>query len=129
MIMLCTYIIQPPSRQNSLCRSGHTTPIPLQIPHDLPPTQLGKHLCNLLNVRRIDPWTGATGQSSTGVSIPTIAGTREEPSDDEEGDDCEGEEGGDVERRFRFGHVERVRGWTVSGGFQKTVEEIWSDRY
>lgn len=59
-----TYRIQSPASQDSLRCRLHTPSIPLHIPHNIPPTQLRKHLRNLLDVRGVDAAAARCGAAS-----------------------------------------------------------------
>lgn len=100
-----THHLQTPPRQYPLSRRRDTASIPLEVPHDVAPVQLRKHLCYLLHLRRVDdsptpaaccfPW-----------SVPARAAISvQEPSNHKERNDREGEERWNIERRFFIRHV------------------------
>ncbi|MCJ1347808.1 hypothetical protein MMC31_006037, partial [Peltigera leucophlebia] len=81
-----TYSIQPSARQDSLRRSRHATPIPLQIPHDFPTGKLGKHGLDLVDLYWVGP---AAMAQAAGLLSPTrcekeVAESEEEEDEDEE---------------------------------------------
>ena len=102
-----THRIQTPPRQNPLRRSSNTTPIPLQIPHDIPPTDLREHGSDLFDMGGIDDGAGVRpGRRGVGGG----GGRGRGGFGEEEVADCDGceggeeEEGGDGEGLLLIGH-------------------------
>ena len=79
-----THRIKTSSRQYSLRRSIHAPSIPLQIPHDFPPTYLREHCSYLFDIGGID-----------GSAVRSWGGGRR--LCEEEVADCDGGEGGEKE--------------------------------
>lgn len=80
--------IKRPPRQYPLRRGIHAAPVPLQVPHDLPPPHLREHARDLLDVGRVG------GSRVVGVVIRPRRGRG---LGEEEVADCEGGEGGEEE--------------------------------
>lgn len=94
-----TYRLQSPSCQNALRRGRNVATIPLQVPHDIARAQLREHLRYLLHLRWVDHIPATAVASRAGIIVAV-----KEPSENEKGDDGEGEKRRDVEGGFLVGH-------------------------
>ena len=96
-----THHFQPSPTQYPLRSRRNTTPIPLQIPHNISSVQLWEHLRYLLDLSWVH---GMTARASTATSGARLIVALEEPSDHEKGHDSQGQERGYVERGLLFRH-------------------------
>jgi hypothetical protein len=67
-----TYRFQSPASQDPLRRRRNTTPIALQIPHNITSTQLWEHLGDLFNLRRVNNISSPAGPATSRGTLVAI---------------------------------------------------------